>query len=837
MASPPLNRAMPICFTIFVLSALLLNALRSPQDPYRCDALSNDGNWFNGNGAPYADWEPAGCMVRKYTRADIHRCVDGRPMVFSGDSTTSQVYWAMARLLDRERADAIYALTSYNETIDEVFDSLRLVNIWNPELKSGPANPDLTAQLNLLREERQTRPVTRRQNSAAFLLLGGGSWFAANNTDGSSLSKFTDALDSLTSRLFDSNETRLGQDLFDPIDGVGNRVFIAPVPQPSWTTPRGTDGGTLRGEMEAMNQFLASVEYERRYNIPWSFLSMSSDHPDTVADRNASGLHVIDAVAEAKANVLLNLRCNARLNAMDGYSSDYNCCSDYGRLSIVSAILFYALAVFATLCVAVELFNIRGQPNQPRSALFNLGVGIFAVALLACYLADRTQFFAKGNKHFQTFEFALLTLVALAAGALTWGKPSMARALLSGPMQPTYAGEDQPLSRDQTDEWKGWMQAFVLIYRWTSASESLGCYICFRLLVAGYLFQTGLGHTIYFLTTKDFSAKRFVTVIARLNLLPWILQYLVQTEYLFYYFAPLVSFWFIMIYVALAILPRYNDSLTGFLAKMALSALVFALPIFAGVVTNWLYNVFEDVAHVSWNVRDWETHVALDASAVYVGMIFGYAIHSGYFETHLNRSEIPAALGTFAILLYIFFSLRYDTPDFYNQWHPLLSFMPIVSYVALRNMNRFARTSVSRGFAWMGRYTLEIYMLQHHLLLAADGKGVLLLDLFNGDKSLIFDRWRDLVVLLPVLLWLSSQVHESTKTIVGFITHQDEDYVYEQLEMEKSGAKNRDGRLAWIKSRALGILRKVLTRTYWRNSLGVRLAGIVIFMGVLNWFS
>jgi hypothetical protein len=101
MASPPLNRAMPICFTIFVLSALLLNALRSPQDPYRCDALSNDGNWFNGNGVPYTDWEPAGCMVRKYTRADIHRCVDGRPMIFSGDSTTSQVYWAMARLVSK----------------------------------------------------------------------------------------------------------------------------------------------------------------------------------------------------------------------------------------------------------------------------------------------------------------------------------------------------------------------------------------------------------------------------------------------------------------------------------------------------------------------------------------------------------------------------------------------------------------------------------------------------------------------------------------------------------------------------------------------------------------
>jgi hypothetical protein len=98
------SRAVPFVFAIVVLLCLLLSITGTQSDPYRCRALLDEGSWQDrpnskGSRAPFDHWQPTGCVMRKYTRADIHRCVDGRPMVFSGDSTTSQVFWAIAHIV------------------------------------------------------------------------------------------------------------------------------------------------------------------------------------------------------------------------------------------------------------------------------------------------------------------------------------------------------------------------------------------------------------------------------------------------------------------------------------------------------------------------------------------------------------------------------------------------------------------------------------------------------------------------------------------------------------------------------------------------------------------
>ena len=160
-----------------------------------------------------------------------------------------------------------------------------------------------------------------------------------------------------------------------------------------------------------------------------------------------------------------------------------------------------------TVSVASKL---PGEEFIPKEALPAI---VISASIALIYLADRTGFWLKGQKQFNPYAFAFLSVLSLAIGLLTVKRAESDLGFLN---------------RDQTDEWKGWMQSeyggrstialltslavAILIYHYTGASKISGVYNVIRVLVASYLFMTGYGHTTFYIKKADFGFGRVAQV-------------------------------------------------------------------------------------------------------------------------------------------------------------------------------------------------------------------------------------------------------------------------------------------------------------------------------------
>ncbi|RBR07974.1 hypothetical protein FVER53590_10849 [Fusarium verticillioides] len=836
-----LNRVLALGLTLVVILGIAINQLQLSDDPYRCKALLNDGTWLNtpaenGSRAPFTNWQPPGCMIHKYKKEEIEECMEGRHMLFVGDSTTRQVFYGMARLLDAEKAEEVRANSKKHESHDVEFGGIRLKEIWDP---FGNDSAIARNELTLYHEERINEVPVDKQKGPALAFMGMGVWFAARFEKEESIPMFKAAFNNMSELASNMDFEPFGNRPMDPRDGIGNEVFWAPIAPPFYDMLpdyRKTGVASQPGEVEEIDEFLKTQEQESGIPMLWSFPALSYDQQDAIGDHE-NGFHVTDSVAEIKAQILLNLRCNAKLDIQKSYPYDRTCCTDYGQKSFVQIILV-TLGIFYVGGAAItEILALRsGEP--PKLAIFNLDVATFVTGLLACYWADRTQSFAKGSKEYNMFDFNLMSALCFIVGFafMTKSKPPPPRPGAAPAAAPATLDDAKPLSRDQTDEWKGWMQALILVYHWTGASRDLNIYVGIRLLVAAYLFQTGFGHGVFFSSKKDFSFKRVVAVLLRLNLLSCALPFFMNTDYMFYYFAPLVSFWFLIIYALFAIGQKYNDNTWALMGKIAVSAAICPGAMLYTPVLQWVFDVLNMVFRIEWDLHEWQFRLGLDGLIVYVGIIMGVAsVRTKLYNKILTQSYgLAGVAGILSIPLYWWIAVSSaESKQDYTALHPVFSFIPIMGFIAARNMFPTARTWYSRTFAWIGRCSLETFTLQFHILLAADTKGLLLLDIFKGDGSLLCDRWRSLIIIVPVFLWISSRVADATGGMVKLLT---KDWAAQEQDEQYDVEAKADAEPLMSGNMLSGFTRHMPSKSSWANNLKLRMLGLFVLLWTLNLF-
>ncbi|XP_013912964.1 PREDICTED: CAS1 domain-containing protein 1 isoform X5 [Thamnophis sirtalis] len=304
------------------------------------------------------------------------------------------------------------------------------------------------------------------------------------------------------------------------------------------------------------------------------------------------------------------------------------------------------------------------------------------------------------------------------------------------------------LNREQTDEWKGWMQLVILIYHISGASTFLPVYMHIRVLVAAYLFQTGYGHFSYFWIKGDFGIYRVCQVLFRLNFLVVVLCVVMDRSYQFYYFVPLVTFWFLIIYITLALWPQIilkkaNGSFfwhSGLLLKLGflfvcIYFLAYSEDLFEKVFSIWPLSTFFEL---NGSVYEWWFRWKLDRYVVFHGMLFAF-IYLTFQKRHVlseGKGEplFPTKVSNIFLFISVVFFLTYSiwassckNKTECNEMHPSVSVVQILAFILIRNIPGYARSVYSSFFAWFGRISLELFICQYHIWLAADTKGILVL--------------------------------------------------------------------------------------------------------------
>ncbi|KAH8074291.1 N-acetylneuraminate 7-O(or 9-O)-acetyltransferase [Aureococcus anophagefferens] len=309
------------------------------------------------------------------------------------------------------------------------------------------------------------------------------------------------------------------------------------------------------------------------------------------------------------------------------------------------------------------------------------------------------------------FAMALLAVVCFA--------PPMVRTVGSDAADPALF-----FNRAQCNEWKGWMQVAFVAYHYANAQ---GVYVPIRWFVSAYVWLTGFGNARYFWKTSDFSGARFLKMVWRINCFAAPLSLATGTHWIAYYVVALHG--------ARALLRGVRSG--------------ERVPPFGG------YDLALRPALSSAFGAPFETYfwyrTRMDYLSSFFGAVFAAALPSvvAVWVVGDRSKTAKGAAAAFAAALAAAGAVAWAThakPAAYRDVQPYVGTLWVPLYALLRNATPASRNSVSMPLEWVGARSLELYLLQFHLLMNRSAGGVLWL--------LPDEDWPLCNLALAATLWL-----------------------------------------------------------------------------------
>ncbi|KAI8089980.1 10 TM acyl transferase domain found in Cas1p-domain-containing protein [Halteromyces radiatus] len=680
-------------------------------------------------------------MIHNYKAEEIATCLNHSRVLYIGDSIMREQFYSMNKLthsLDIEgplHIDRKY-ISEKHGLVYEFW--------WDPYINQ-------TRTIDLLKGQDTTG------DKPSLLVIGSGIWYERRLSDDTYLDEWKRAVD----RVFDGVQST---------DTIADAVMLSPVEIPQFDRLNADRQRLLTlDKTTIMNNYLHQRELSVRPKLPFAVAFVWNTIATSTVNITLDGLHYLSPVTTPQAQIALNYRCNQQLPKH--YPIDTTCCIIYPSPRWYQSIFFVLFLVWVPLGFffidSTKTWIRRLCPSNDLKTLTS--IFIFGLGVLYMYMGDRTQLFSKMHKDFDPVTF---TIQMLCVGLI---------GLISMTRQPDEEGDQGFLNRGQTDEWKGWMQLVILVYHFTGASGTPGIYNVVRSLVAAYLFQTGYGHFFFFYKKKDFDIARFLNVMVRLNLLTFVLMYLMNTDYLSYYFTPLVSLWFLVIWITMYVGHSYNHKVWFLLIKMVVMCVLTTTMIHVPGVLETTFDILSKVANIHWHAAEWRFRLGLDAYIVYVGMLF--ALVTIKIKEHKIVQEqstasffvlkwVTVCIAALSMIWYFWFELQQPNKQAYNARHPYISWIPILAFILLRNATLFLRNTQSRFFMWIGKCSLETFIGQFHMWLAADTKGLLVVipsDWIHHLGGTDWGWWLNFVISSILFLCICDYLSQATGTLTGWI--------------------------------------------------------------------
>ncbi|XP_052234383.1 N-acetylneuraminate 9-O-acetyltransferase-like isoform X2 [Dreissena polymorpha] len=691
-----------------------------------CTWLLSDGR-FPG----YGVWQPYGCMVHKYTREDSRMCMHyisywggHNHITFLGDSRIRQLYFEFVSLLSNQPIETSKAHEDIHFVDDHI--NARVDFIWMPFV-----NPEMYK----LYKQWMLKAPSERPN---LVVTGSATWSIKEfNGSTEALKNFETNLTFIVPYLKKMKEsTEIVWTLQDPV-------------LPSQLSPNRSM--ITNAQIDHYNK--VALEVFAKAESSAKIWSSSRLVAQGLKKELVDGIHLSQSALNLDVQMLMNMYCNDHMNHNDG-----TCCSKpetTTNLQIVVA-AFFLVCLVSTIALLIYRRRLRRNGLKIRTENCQRNGGVvnaetstkelaqslyevltslskFGIIMAYFYLCDRTDFFMKENKYYTHVNFFL----------------PFAYIMILGFFFTESTEKTEMLHRDQTDEWKGWMQLVILIYHITGASKILPIYMHIRVLVSGYLFLTGFGHFTYFWKKGEYDLFRYCQVLFRLNFLVVALCFVMNRHYQFYYFVPLVSFWFMVVYVTMAVWPRVTEKQAEERTRTYLFMIIKFILLVLVITLFFISEVFFERIFLlrplkplfvtsDDSIHEWRFRWQLDRFSVLYGMIFGFGYHIlkryRMLQDTENRNLFStsvswcfAGLGCIGLASYAAFSGLCRNKQECNEVHSYITFIPIVSFILIRNVFGSIRTRYSSFFAWFGRISLELFISQYHIWLAADTHGVLVM--------------------------------------------------------------------------------------------------------------